>query len=174
MTETDVINQLQALHGLVQDNHSRVMWNVKPDAAHPEDADWAAIAKLQIHLKDVFPATKKGRVRRLETLAAILPLLNPGKRPLEFTSTKVLWLGEVYALLSWLEQNGAATRALRAVAKDPHDWSVRIRRLLPYIERPVVEVPYAETEQQKDLGPLWSQEPQPHAREREEAHPLSL
>jgi len=161
----DVITQVQSLHALIQDNHSNPLWNVYPSKYEK------AMIKLQIELGRTFPSNKKGRERRLETLAAILPLLQSNGSPIEFKTTKVLLMSEIYGLLTWLDDD-AAKMALDRVAQAPLEWSQKIRELLPYIQRPVSEnggYYYAPSEQEEhETLPLWNEGQRPHDREREE------
>jgi hypothetical protein len=145
MNET--INQVQALHALVQENYNVAHLLVKPDT---KGADYKAMAKLQIHLSDVFEHTKKGRELRLDTLVAILPIMTHDRKPIDLTSTKELLLAELYALLSWLEENGAAKRTLEEVSRDTMGWSLRLRGMLGYIYRPFTGGFYVPEEEQEE------------------------
>ena len=159
-----VLTQVQALHAMIQDNYRNESWCVLPAKGEK------AIIKLQIHLQDVFPSTKAGRENRLDTLVAILPLLNPGKKPIDLDSTNRLWMAEIYALLTWLEQNGKAKETLRIISLDPLAYAPRLRKLLGYIERPGGY--YVPEEKQEDVGDgWWPEETGAYQRERQEGYP---
>jgi hypothetical protein len=159
-----VLTQVQALHAMIQDNYRNESWCVLP--AKKEKA----VIKLQIHLQEVFPSTKAGRENRLDTLVAILPLLNPGKKPFDLDSTNRLWLAETYALLTWLSENGKAKETLRIVSLDPQGYAVQLRKLLGYIERPGgYYVP--ETEPAYVGDGWWPPEEGAYQRQRQEGYP---
>jgi len=159
-----VLTQVQALHAMIQDNYRNESWCVLPAKGEK------AIIKLQIHLQDVFPSTKAGRENRLDTLVAILPLLNPGKKPFDLDSTNRLWMAEIYALLTWLEQNGKAKETLRIISLDPLAYAPRLRKLLGYIERPGGY--YVPEEKQEDVGDgWWPEETGAYQRERQAVYP---
>lgn len=167
--DSQVISQVQALHQLIVDNYYEP-WHVLPGKHE------GAIAKLMIHLREIFPNNKAGRENRLDTLCAILPILeSKNGKPysgIDLTTTKKLWMCEVYALLSWLEENGAAKKALVAISRDPLGWSLKLRSRLSYIERPKVYGGcYAQEEQgenkssedwQMEMGAASYAQPEPH------------
>jgi hypothetical protein len=165
MNET--INQIQALHALVVNNYGRGDWLVpiRPGYYDREKKEWTgpdgkANAKLQIELFKVFG---RDRDLRLDTLVAILPLMTHSRKPIEFDTTKKLLVAELHALLSWLEENGAAKRALEEVSRDTMGWSLRLRGMLGYIYRPFTGgfyVPEEEQEQPVLFG--WPQDTGAH------------
>lgn len=155
----ETINQIQALHDLIRSNYGAEHWLVVPDT---KGQDYAAMAKLQIHLGQIFPHNKAGRELRLDTLVAILPIMNHDKTPIELDSTNKLLLAELYALLSWLEQNGAAKKALQEVSKNPMGNSIELRGLLGYVYRPFIGGLYAPEEQEEPTLFGWPQDAETH------------
>jgi len=159
-----VLNQVQALHTLIEQNYRNDSWCVLPCKGEK------AMMKLQIHLSDVFPSTKAGRENRLDTLVAILPLLNPGKKPIDLDSTNRLWIAEIYAMLTWLDANGKAKEVLRIVSLDPQGYAVQLRKLLGYIERPGGNYYVPETEPAYVGDGWWASQEGAHERERQESY----
>jgi hypothetical protein len=135
MTNNEVIAQVRALHTLVMQNHQWNHWC--KDATENRGAQ----RKLLITAESIFGKNKEGRELRLESTAAVLPLLhwkNGGYKPISIDSYNDLWLAEVYALLSWLDQNGNADQAMEQIKNAPHVWSARLRKHLGFVERPII------------------------------------
>jgi len=134
MTENEIFAEVQALHDAIKANY-RVEQNCV--LVDPKGADKGRMTGLQITLGQLFPHTKEGRELRLDTLVAVLPLLQPGGKPIDLDSTNRLWLAELLALRDWLE-NGQGLGVLEIIKQDHREWAVRLRDALGYVERPIV------------------------------------
>ena len=71
----------------------------------------------------------------LNALLSLMEIRNGKYESVEILSLDDLMVGELYALLSWLDQNGGATAALREVCKNPQEWAAVLRDTVGSIER---------------------------------------
>jgi len=123
MTESEVLAEVQALHDMIRANYRVHRYCVLVDS---KGADKGRMAGLQILL---------GQLLRLDTLVAVLPILQPNGKPIDFDSTSRLWLGELLALRDWVE--GKDLAVLEVIKEDHRQWAPELRNALGYIKQPI-------------------------------------
>ncbi len=139
-----LLSEAQALFELIQQNYRHDIWCLLPNAKR-DAPDFKAMAKLQILLGEVFGRSRSERELRLNTLSALLPILQHNGKPIEFTSSNTLWLAELYGLITWLEANPRAIRTLSTIAMNPIHYGQLIRKHLGFLKRPVPPICLEET-----------------------------
>jgi len=185
MTDNQVFSSVQALRAMVNGNYNRNDWCFLPG---PNDQNAVVklnislgklvgngklgrlmACELLATLLGWNPGTTaealydryedlKQKLGRGSAEAAFEEIRREARRIWGLGSTKHLWLAELYALISWLEEhNGIAT--LEAVALDPKGWHKRLARLNK-VKRPrVIEAPLPEGMVEADvtatLEELW-------------------
>ena len=92
-------------------------------------------------------------------LTAIFPLLqfqNGHLVPLALYKVEDLLVSELYALLTWLENNGGATAALKEIRKNPQGWGEELRRVAGNIERGHIPAPPPVDDEEPVFEPEYS------------------
>jgi hypothetical protein len=131
-------SEIQALNAMILDTYNKGYLLCKPEIKRGQ-RHAGKMQQLQIRLGELFGNTKEGREHRLDTLVAILPILEWDGKPIDMVSTTVLLMAEIHALVEWLKSD-TSMDALEDVSKNHEVWRDYIREHLGYIRRPVRNV----------------------------------
>lgn len=142
ISESDIYNAVSTIRAQVQDKYDWAKRAGRTDWLTPIEGYGNMMTKLQIHMNQVFPSSK--RELRLKVAETIL-----GIEDLEITSFKDLFPSEISPLIGAFEEINGFRLALDAIAMDTERWHKQLRAIVPLI-RPAVatvdEPPKAKTD----------------------------
>lgn len=134
----NTFSEIQVLHALIADAYNKPYLLCYPEVKKGQRHS-SKMQQLQIRLGELFGSTKEGREHRLDTLVAVLPILEWDGKPIDLVSTNVLLMAEIHALTEWVRTE-SGMEALKDISKSPEKWSKYIREHLGYFRRPVRNV----------------------------------
>ena len=170
MTPDEFVAQVQALHELVIGKYGKPDWIAFSNYGSGSK-DPAAVGCMNGYFNKVFPpkrfragdeglayqeAKALARAKRLLVLNALLRLMEwrqGAYRPVTLTSTKELYMAEVYGLLDWLRDNPDALKVIELAGVSPL-WREMLS-ILGYVERPPVGTTLPVAVPQEEMALSW-------------------
>lgn len=132
ISESDIYNAVSTIRAQVQDKYDWAKRAGRNDWLTPIEGYGSMMTKLQIHMSQVFPSSK--RELRLKVAEVIL-----GIEDLEITSFKDLFPSEISPLIGAFEEISGFRLALDAIGMDTEGWHKRLRAIVPLV-RPAVAI----------------------------------
>lgn len=146
-SESDIYDGVRSLRALIKEKNDMAtayhLYHWLREA--PDGGRDPAMVKMLISFNQVIES--RNRSLRIEVMNVMMGT--------EHYSTKDLWLSEIYAWISWFEEDGSRVGILGAVSMAPHIWAERLANI-PEVKRPK-GMPYIPDEPEPVTeGPTWT------------------